>query len=200
MEEEGGFRDYLMDIDNVNFEITGFTMDISNISRRDLDFYYDEELMYGYKFKRHASYQKDQEVISTESGELLGVIDTPQALSLIRFLFLLRVCGRSGQFDKIMPDIIGGRYSEMIPLCGQEKETVAWIADNLWGEWLDKERGAYHKMFNGLNSHGRYTWFQHWNGIRDGKDLPELLQRLAYVNGLFPDSGLLAWMRQKAGI
>lgn len=198
--DEDGCRDYLMDIDDVDFEITGFTMDISQISRRDLDFYYDEELMYGYKFKRHASYRKDREVISTEPGIPLGTIHTPNALALVRFLYLLRISGQSGKFDNVAADLVNGGYPEMLLLDSRERETVAWIADNLKGGWLREEQAAYHEVFNGLNSHGQFAFSQHFDMYRGGSELSELLQRLAVIPGFFPDSAFLAWMKEKAGI
>lgn len=200
VKDEGGCRDYLMDIDNVDFEITGFTMDISQISRRDLDFFYDEELMYGYKFKRHASYRKDREIISTEPGILLGTIHTPNALALVRFLYLLRICGQSGKFDSVAADLVNGGYSEMLLLDSREREMVAWIADNLKGGWLCEEQAAYHEVFNGLNSHGQFAFLQHFDMYRGGSELSELLERLAVIPGFFPDSAFLAWMKEKAGI
>jgi hypothetical protein len=61
-------RDYLMSIDSVDIEMTGFTIDVSYLDREKFDNYLNNADPYSSKLKRFASYKKDLEVISTDSS------------------------------------------------------------------------------------------------------------------------------------
>lgn len=196
---DDGSIDYLMDIDNIDFTINGFTIDISNIGRTDFDVYYDKEHLFGYKFKRVASYKKDREVISTEHGFPCFIIKNENIIELIKFVYILRIAGLSNDFDKILEEIINNNYSEIFNLTREEKETLKWFSDYLKDDVLQKEKNTYIEVFNSYGSDGNKKcypelYWRYWeeNGVF------ELLQRLEKNH--FKNIDLLNWMKTKANI
>lgn len=86
---------YRMDIDNIDIAVAGFTVDVSSLSRDSI-----VTLSRGWTgITWHASYQKDQEVISNEyigSWETFSVVMT----EYIRILVLLAVFGLDAELDE----------------------------------------------------------------------------------------------------
>lgn len=136
---------------NIDLTFTGFTAEVSTLSRKNLDMFLNscqEET-----FKRLASYQKDLEIISTRANYDYE-IDDRDAIDLLRFLYILCIAGfdnahkriwtayRSGElgidpFSKKSEE--GLRYVYLEYLCspdeqdrGRDREGVAFAISDGW--------------------------------------------------------------------
>lgn len=141
-------RNDMMDVDNITIGIPGMTLDISDINRNRYDDYYrkhDQEY-----FKRHASYKKDREVLTTKrpSSQAM-IIKDPKVLQLIRLIYLFKISvWHTERMDAFVIQLLANKHSETMFLSEKEIEAVEWVLNYLDSpQVLDEERKLYRESF-----------------------------------------------------
>ncbi|WP_097005308.1 hypothetical protein [Lacrimispora amygdalina] len=197
LEDGSVCRDYLMSIYSVDIEMIGFTIDTSCLYREKFDNYLNSADPNGSKLKRFASYKKDLEVISTDSGYIKWDINNPDLIQLIRFLYLLRISNYPGDFKFMIEKIITEEDNKFIVMNDLEKKAFNWISEYLSGDILQYEKEKYDKLFEYSNEKFPIQHLRLWAGI-DG--LKDLLNNEAFQKICFKNQDLFFRMRKLANI
>lgn len=144
IEEESDNFSYLMDIDDIRIQLCNFTLDISELNRDALDQYFKSST----KFKRIASFKKDQEVISTESFNGLNdkIISKQETILFIRLLYLIKIYDIKVNINSLKV-ILENELKDIIEFTEEELETIKYIYTYL-NTYLYYEKENFHKIEN----------------------------------------------------
>ncbi|WGV58365.1 hypothetical protein QIH01_23230 [Brevibacillus brevis] len=134
-------RNSMMDVDNITISIPGVTLDISEVNRNSFDRFHMEHGIS--HLKRHASYKKDKEVLTTRKKPSYQamVIQNPRVIETVRFIYLLKIGNWYTEKSKAL-------VAEIINLDEYEGKAIQWILDYLGTDkaiW--KEREVYYDTF-----------------------------------------------------
>lgn len=159
----------LMTIDNVDIYIKGITLDVSTVNRNAFDSFYTEHNLSF--FKRHASYRKDHEVLTTRKTWLdAKVLPNRKCIQFARLIYILKV-GRwfTDQTERILYELMSNTHPHIITLEEDDVETLDWIiTEHLSSqETCDSERGIYYDLFGfypPLNNN--YDYQREWNELK----------------------------------
>lgn len=160
IEDEVGWKSDYMDIDNIILEIKNLTIDISESSRNCFDKYYNEHWQKW--FKRHASYKKDKEIITTKDFyEMEGYcIQNHLVLQFVRFIYILKISKcYSEKVETFVFDVLKNKYSESLLIDENDIRGVIWILEYLKiEEIVNRERSNYIDTFDDYttNKYFRY--------------------------------------------
>lgn len=179
-------RDYLMNITGISFWIAGFTIDISDFNRKDLDDYYLDNR--GSQFKRHASYKADREILSSDHGDIIWDIRNKDIIEFLRFVYLLKIHQSYKEFEEVVNQILDGEWSDVISFSEQDKKGMRWF-QAYWDEAVtEKER----KRFCGSFEFLQYS--------HDVHRMKKILAENDFKKKYFTNEKLLSWMMEKANL
>lgn len=142
-------RRNMIDIDNITLSISEMTLDISEVNRNAFDLFFQE---HGRFFlKRHASYKKDREVLTTrKTVSYKGmIIRNPKAIQILRFVYLLMISNwHLGQVGTFIADLFSNKHPEIAELEEDEIKAIRWVMNHLGSEKKAiKEREVYWETF-----------------------------------------------------
>lgn len=177
---------HTMDIDNIEFEINGMTMDVSNIGRNSLNTYFNDSIY------RYASYRKDMEILTTEKGFSYCIKDK-KVLQLIKYIYLMKIGNAyTEKVDSLVADICLGKYKDIIEICQDEQEAFEWVLGYLSNiSNIKMERNKYFEIY----PYDSQYYFEYWypEGVH------KLLRSLCEGNNnLFFEAEFLKWLQERA--
>lgn len=182
------YFELLVDIDDVDFEIIGCTIDVSAIDRNVADKYYERYDLP--KFKRFASYKSDAEIISTESeyGEHKIVIHNQDFIDIIRFMYILCIANKETKFNIIYNAL---KNKELGDFSGYTKE-INWIYNYLYNN-KQSELEGYQKIYNNRNDEIsiKFQLFQSYTL----SEIIEILEEHKKKFGIFNNDNLFKQMK-----
>lgn len=147
-------RGHMMDIDNIMISFPGLTLDISEVNRSSIDNFQKDHG--NWNFKRHASYRKDKEVLTSRQNPSYRamIIRNPKGVQLARFVYLLKIGNwytvRSQAF---VAALLANDHPKIMKLDEDECSAIQWILNYLGTERaVSKERNIYiETLINGTS-------------------------------------------------
>lgn len=137
------FNPNMMDVDDITLSISELTLDISEVTRKSFDDFNKKQG--NSQFKRHASYKKDKEVLSTRKrpSSQAMVIYNSKVIQLLKFIYLLKI----GFWYKEKAETF---FSGLLAKLEREpKKVIQWILNYLGTDSaVRKEREVYLATFD----------------------------------------------------
>ncbi|MUG73216.1 hypothetical protein [Paenibacillus validus] len=138
-------RGHMMDVDNITISFPGLTLDISEVNRNSFDNFQKDHG--NWNFKRHASYRKDKEVLTSHKHPSYRamVIRNPKGIQLARFVYLLKIGNwYTVKSQAFVAALLANKHPEIMILDEDECRAIQWILNYLGTEKaIFKEREIY---------------------------------------------------------
>lgn len=185
-----------MYVDNITVSIDDITIDISEVGRNNFDKYFKDERLT--QFKRHASYKKDLEVITTrgEYGYNFAYVKNKNILQLIRYMYILKLnyC-YTGEINLFISTILKNKYKDIITFCEEDIRSFRMFYTYLSNEQnINYERKNYRNIFNNIEGE-KWAIFIDKGMSCMKQDSLKLLERL-YKNRCFEET-FFTWIYNK---
>ena len=164
---------YQCDIDNIAVKIQGFTFDVSDVERSEFRDYFDSMPIGSLKFA--ISYKADDEVLTTQCNDSIFLSDQ-QAIEVIRFLYILRIYGKSSIFDTRLDKLV-----HSIDLSCESIYAINYISNYLAPENSNLENRAYSQIFRSYSNYAPRFPIQFPPSEATKPDVANLLIRLQTI-------------------
>ena len=145
LEEELGSRFQYMDIDYVDFRVTGFTIAVDELDKTAVNTYVKESNDKRMKcIGSHKSFKKDREVISTDIGYPNYMIHSVDVIEIIRCMYILFITELQEELQKVY-EAFGKK--EFGSFTNTDIEAVEWFMAYMEENSVE-ERREYNSIYD----------------------------------------------------